>query len=934
MPSSLRILLALGLFLCFGAVPAAAQSNTIQGRTCGTPTPTAAEMTATNQAVAQWLAANDYDALRGDVVTIPVAFHVVAGGESVAAGNIPDQWIFDQMDVINASFLSMGYQFILASIDRTINPDWYFGLDLGTPEETAMKQALAIDPARFMNVYTVRPTGGILGWAYFPNSFPESNPLHGVVLLDQSLPGGNAAPYNLGDTGTHEVGHYVGLRHTFDFNESCTDGDGVDDTPAEFSPAFGCPSDPPRDSCPNDPGLDPIFNFMDYTDDACMNEFTPGQAERALALMNQFRPTIMENSGTFAAPELLAFGDIDVETSATLTATIVNLDSEDFEITEITSDNPAFSAAEDVPTVTSGSAVQLAVTFAPEEEGVFEGTLSLATDSEDVGTLEIALAGGGLSILPPALSVENPAILAAAEVGDETTATLTLDNAGPGTLIYAFDGFGRMAAPAARTTPSALPAVKGVDKPGTGAPARFGEGGPDAFGYAWIDSNEPGGPAADAYEDISGSGTAVTWTATNGNFPAEDEGYADVALPFSFSFYDESYDGLRLFTNGFMTFDQTYTDAAFSSFTNTAIPAPAPPNAALYPFWDDTSLEDGAAYVVANPDSVVVQYEAGRFQSTVPTYFFQVVLFPNGEIEYRYGDMSGLLTSATIGIENENGTVGLQVANNAAYLESGLTIRFAVETSFIAAITPASGTVEAGAQQEVEVTLSAEGLEEGVYQELLSLITNDPILPQYRVHTVFAVGGVLPPPALIAPAYGFPEVPVDLALSWTAVPNADSYDLEVATDEAFADVVFSGNIEDPEAVFAADPGATFFWRVRSVDEDDTSEWSLPFVFTTTTTTVASDPDAAPSARFALGAAYPNPANGAVAVPFTLEEPQSVTLQVFDVTGRLVSVVADDVPFGAGRHTLQWDGSALPNGVYLVRLTSAGQVATERVTVLR
>lgn len=228
--------------------------------------------------------------------TVEVWFHVIrsAASGNTANGDIPESWLDNQVAALNTAYsggtggVDTGFRFHKAGSDRTTNASWFADVDMGTAEETAMKTALRKGSYRTLNVYTVdlTNTGGLLGWATFPEKKPDDATRldDGVVVEFQSLPGGNAGDsdfdYHEGDSLTHEAGHWLGLYHTFE--GSCSGGgDLVSDTPAEAFPNFDC--DPLADSC-SAKGLDPVHNFMDYTDDVCMTEFTAGQTKRMNSL--------------------------------------------------------------------------------------------------------------------------------------------------------------------------------------------------------------------------------------------------------------------------------------------------------------------------------------------------------------------------------------------------------------------------------------------------------------------------------------------------------------------------------------------------------------------------------------------------------------------------------------------------------------------------
>ncbi|MFC7326943.1 zinc metalloprotease [Marinactinospora rubrisoli] len=220
-------------------------------------------------------------------VTIPVIVHVLSRQDGT--GNVSRAKIDAQIAGMNKAYsgghggADTGIRFELHDVTRTADDLWFRDF-MGNEE--AIKRELRRGDGGTLNLYTADLGRGILGRSTFPQDYSVNDWADGVTVDYRTLPGGGREKFDLGHTATHETGHWLGLFHTFQ-NGCSHPSDYVDDTPYERQQSAGCPEG--RDTCPSRPGEDPVRNFMNYSDDACMREFTEGQGERMRRAWAAFR---------------------------------------------------------------------------------------------------------------------------------------------------------------------------------------------------------------------------------------------------------------------------------------------------------------------------------------------------------------------------------------------------------------------------------------------------------------------------------------------------------------------------------------------------------------------------------------------------------------------------------------------------------------------
>ncbi|MBC8256283.1 MAG: PepSY domain-containing protein [Candidatus Marinimicrobia bacterium] len=249
--------------------------------------------------------------------------------------------------------------------------------------------------------------------------------------------------------------------------------------------------------------------------------------------------------------------------------------------------------------------------------------------------------------------------------------------------------------------------------------AEIGDG-PDAFGNFWSDSDLDSDISED-WVDIDGMGTLY-------NFPHNDEAGEQIDIGFNFPFLGGDYSQCIINANGWIGFGSDAT-----SWENLSIPSSGAPGPAIFGLWDDLNpVNDqcntycsGEVYYYSDGDKLVVWFDnvAHWWTNFEDSYYdFQFVLYSDGKIDLNYNTLTGSHT-ATIGIQDASGTNGLEVAFDQAYLHDGLSLKFSQGPEWIS-VTPPTGQVDAGSSETLVVEANANGLDDGMYDGYLRMVTS------------------------------------------------------------------------------------------------------------------------------------------------------------------------------------------------------------------
>ena len=456
-------------------------------------------------------------------------------------------------------------------------------------------------------------------------------------------------------------------------------------------------------------------------------------------------------------PTSLFFGQVYVDSIAVDTIIITNIDTTQLVIDSLVSNEPVFSLSliggNKSPciagfTLDVGESRNVCVYFSPDTAQTYSGNLTIF--SAQAGNFDVFMTGVGTN-LPGCISVFPTSLEENIPPGEISTQLLTISNSGEGNLEYQID-------------------IQNIS-PQRGNPLIRGYGGPDDFGYSWIDSDEPDGPEF-VFIDIESTGDVVILE-TTGSYPAKDEGLGLIQIPFNIEFYGNFYNELLVSSNGFITFD---TEFFANSYNNFAIPSIDEPNNLVPAFWDDLdgSPLNGEIYTEQIDHKFVIQWTHWSFYSGNQDMTFQIVFYENSQtILFSYLNIVDN-NNYTIGIEDSDGTDGLEVVFNNSYVHNDLTIMFSVAPQWLF-LNSYSGTILPDSFEDIQVTFDATNLVIGDYEANILINSNDPDMPVVVVPVTLNVIQITHPVRITQGWSGLSSyvIPPDLDVEELFAPIAD-----------------------------------------------------------------------------------------------------------------------------------------------------------------
>ena len=451
------------------------------------------------------------------------------------------------------------------------------------------------------------------------------------------------------------------------------------------------------------------------------------------------------------APEVLEFSDTYLDESSAMNFTLFNTGSRVLTVEGINSNNNEFSTdLEAGTTLDAGDQRDFVITFLPAEIGNRQGTLDILTDGQNVGEGDevghIWFDLAGLAQLPPAIGIEpdpTNTYEAGLNLGDgPVTQVMTISNiANEGGDLLEWSIYSEIIERVFPQRDAPQRSLRSVSR--DAGPVRDRRGGPDESAIEWRDNNEDDGPDFE-WIDIVGIQDAQQLN------PDDDWNSGVLDLGFQMPYYGQNYGSVRVCSNGWLTFDANYAQEDY--------PLPQMPNAngvnsTVSIIGYDLNPSDGGQmwYWTDRAGMAVVAWvDVPAYGNDATRHTMQIVLNANGLIKLQYGVMENLDDAdVNAGFENQDGQIGFSCYYHEAGIHEGLAIGFGPREVWgipWLAIDPTNGETPVGESDDVTLTFSADGLQNGtIYRGVVSVRSNDLANPLIEILVTLSIGFELPP---------------------------------------------------------------------------------------------------------------------------------------------------------------------------------------------